>query len=215
MSEKDARKKPEITFTKYSPYMVSGLTNFTNSKGENLKASPVISLCRCGESKAKPCCDGSHTAKGIDGEKKPGRIKDKVHNFVGKEITIHDNRGVCSHDGACVDGLPAVFEKGRIPWIKPDAAGVREIVDVIEKCPSGALSYTIGHSVCNALDREPAVKVAKNGPLEITGWIALKDDMDSKPQSAEHYTLCRCGASKNKPFCDGSHHDIKFIDEDN
>ncbi len=211
----NSKKTPEIVFTKYSPYMVSDLENLYNSKGESLKVTKVISLCRCGESKRKPCCDGSHTAKGIDGEKKPGRVKDKVHSFAGKDITIHDNRGVCSHDGACVDGLPSVFKKGRRPWIDPNGASVKEIVDIIEKCPSGALSYTIGHITCTSLDREPAIKVAKNGPLEITGGVLLKDDMESKPQSAEHYTLCRCGASKNKPFCDGSHFEIKFTDDDN
>jgi CDGSH-type Zn-finger protein len=215
MSKNDSKKKPTIVFTKTSPYMVSGLEKFTNSKGENLKASPVISLCRCGESKRKPCCDGSHNANGIDGEKKPGRLKDKVHSFKGKDITIHDNRAVCSHDGACVDELPSVFQKGRRPWINPDGASAGEIVDVIEKCPSGALSYTIGHVTCNTLDREPAIKVAYNGPLEIVGGIELKDDMNSKPQSPEHYTLCRCGASKNKPFCDGSHFEAQFMDDDN
>ncbi|UCH92411.1 MAG: CDGSH iron-sulfur domain-containing protein [Candidatus Aminicenantes bacterium] len=214
--EKNSKKeKPEIVFTTTTPYMVSHLENFYNSRGEKMETKPVMVLCRCSESKNKPYCDGTHTAKGIDGEKKPGRAKDKVRNFAGKDITIHDNRGICSHDRSCVNLLPSVFEKGRKPWINPDGASVREIVSVIEKCPSGALSYTIGHITCTALDREPAIKVAKNGPLEITGGIILKDDMNSTPQSAEHYTLCRCGASKNKPFCDGSHHENGFVDEKN
>jgi CDGSH-type Zn-finger protein len=174
-----------------------------------------MSLCRCGVSKNKPYCDGSHTASGIDGEKKTGRLKDKVHSFAGKDITIHDNRGVCSHDRSCVELLPSVFTKGRRPWINPDGASVREIVAVIEKCPSGALSYTIGNITCTTLDRPPAIKVAKNGPLEITGGIILKDDMGSKPQSPEHYTLCRCGGSKNNPFCDGTHHANGFSDDEN
>jgi CDGSH-type Zn-finger protein len=213
--KKSQEKKPGIAFTKTTPYMVSGLENFYNSRGEPLETRPVMALCRCGESKNRPCCDGTHVAKGIDGEKKPGRVKDKLRSWKGKDITIHDNRGVCSHDGACVDLLPAVFEKGRKPWINPDGASVREIVAVIEKCPSGALSYTIGNITCTALDREPAIKVSKNGPFEITGDILLKDDINSKPQSAEHYTLCRCGGSKNKPFCDGSHFEIKFVDDEN
>ena len=215
VSQDDLKKKPCIVFTKTSPYMVSGLENFTNSRGDKLRTTPVMSLCRCGESKRKPCCDGAHTANGIDGEKKPGRLKDKVHSFKGKNIIIHDNRAVCSHDGTCVNELPSVFMKGRRPWINPDGATVAEIVDVIERCPSGALSYTIDDKLHDTLDRSPAIKVALNGPLEITGWIELKDDMDSKPLSAEHYTLCRCGASKNKPFCDGSHFEAHFVDEEN
>ncbi|MGD2086676.1 MAG: CDGSH iron-sulfur domain-containing protein [Candidatus Aminicenantes bacterium] len=211
--KKSQNKKPEIVFTKNTPYMVSDLKNFYNSRGEPLESKPVMTLCRCGESKNKPYCDGSHVAEGIDGEKKPGRPKDKVRSFAGKDITIHDNRGVCSHDRSCVNLLPAVFERGRRPWINPDGAGVKEIATVIEKCPSGALSYTIGNITCTNLDREPAIKVAKNGPLEITGGILLKDDMNSKPQSPEHYTLCRCGGSKNKPFCDGTHHENGFVDD--
>lgn len=209
------QKIPEIVFTKKTPYVVSDLENFYNSKGEPLETRPVMTLCRCGESKNKPYCDGSHVANGIDGEKKPGRVKDKLRSFAGKDITIHDNRGVCSHDRSCVNFLPAVFEKGKRPWINPDGASVRGIVAVIEKCPSGALSYTIGNITCTTLDREPAIKVAKNGPFEITGGIILKDDMNSKPQSSEHYTLCRCEGSKNKPFCDGTHHENGFVDDKN
>lgn len=217
MSHSDDKheEKPEIVFTKYTPYMVSGLEDFTNSKGEKLEVRSVMSLCRCGLSKNKPYCDGAHTAEGIDGEKQPGRAKDKVRSFVGENITIHDNRGVCSHDQSCVKGLPSVFEKGRRPWINPDGASVKEIIETIEKCPSGALSYTIGRHKCTELDREPAIRVAQNGPLEVVGGIILKDDQETKPQSPEHYTLCRCGGSKNKPFCDGSHWNNGFSDEKN
>lgn len=211
----DKKKKAAIVFNKKSPYMVSDLDIFTNSKGEKLKTTPVMTLCRCGLSERKPCCDGSHGPDGIQGDKLPGRAKDKLRSFKGEEITIHDNRGVCSHDRSCVNELPSVFTKGRRPWINPNGASVKDIVEAIEKCPSGALSYTIGHETCNCLDRPPAIKVAHNGPLEITGHIALKDDMGSTPQSPEHYTLCRCGGSKNKPFCDGTHHDNGFNDDRN
>jgi diacylglycerol kinase family enzyme/CDGSH-type Zn-finger protein len=216
MNDKDTQQtKPFITFTKNTPYMVTDLENFTNSGGEKLQTFPVMSLCRCGESKNKPYCDGSHAAKGIDGEKKPGRVKDRLRSFKGQEIIIHDNRGACSHDRACVNNLPAVFDKERKSWINPAGAPAEETAKVIEKCPSGALSYTIGGKTWTGFDREPAIKVAKNGPYEITGGIVLKDDMNSKPQLPGHYTLCRCGGSKNKPFCDGTHHDNGFSDDKN
>ncbi|MCP5104709.1 MAG: hypothetical protein GY950_15095 [bacterium] len=215
MSSNNNKKKPEIVFTKHSPYMVADLENLFNAKGEKLRVTPVTSLCRCGLSKRKPCCDGSHTATGIDGEKQPDRVKDKTVAYKGKDITIHDNRGVCSHDRSCVNDLPSVFKRGERRWIQPDNAGVKDIIETIEKCPSGALSYSIGHLHCTELKREPAIKVAKNGPLEITGGIKLKDDIGSKPQSNEHYTLCRCGGSKNKPFCDGAHLENGFEDNDN
>ena len=195
--------------------MVRDLENFADSKGEALPTKPAMALCRCGESKNKPYCDGSHAEKGIDGEKKKGRLKDRVRDYVGNDITIHDNRGVCSHDGACTRGLPGVFKTGVWPWIDPNGASAEEIMETIKKCPSGALTFTIGDETWTALDREPAIKVAENGPLEITGGIVLNDDMDSKPQCEEHYTLCRCGGSKNPPFCDGSHFDTKFTDDKN
>lgn len=209
------RKKPSIVLTEHTPYMVSDLEHFYNSKMEPLQTKKVMSLCRCGLSKKKPFCDGTHNNEGLDCEKKPDRVKDKVVSYKGKDITIHDNRGVCSHDRSCVNDLPLVFQRGKRRWIQPDNAGVKEIVNTIEKCPSGALSYSIGKMKCTEIDREPAIKIAQNGPLEITGGIILKEDMESKPQSPEHYTLCRCGSSKNPPFCDGTHLDNGFEDNEN
>lgn len=214
MAETQAPKKvPRIVFTRTTPYKVMDLETFIGPKGESIQTREVMHLCRCGLSKKKPCCDGSHNATGIEGDKLPERLKDKVHSFKGKEITIHDNRCVCSHDSSCIDLSPTVFTKGRRPWINPNGATKEEIIATIEKCPSGALSYTLDGVHHDSLNREPAIKVALDGPLEVTGGVILEDDMNSKPQSAEHYTLCRCGASKNKPFCDGSHFQIDFFDE--
>ncbi len=206
-------KKPEIVFTQHSPYMVSDLEDFEDAEGKVLPVKRVMSLCRCGASTRKPYCDGSHSQIGFAGEKQSGRLKDKVRDYIGKDITIHDNRSVCSHDTVCIKNLPSVFKKDARRWIDPDGASVREIIETIEQCPSGALSYSIGERCCKELDREPKLIVAKNGPLEIQGGILLKDDMNSIPESKEHYTLCRCGASKNKPFCDGAHGNIEFDDE--
>ncbi len=210
---------PIITFTKYLPYLVMELKNFKNSRGENLPTKNVMTLCRCGHSGNKPFCDGTHTKVGFVGNKDPDRVPDKVEEYEGKDIAIVDNRGVCSHKGACTDNLPKVFipydvREGR-PWINPDGSSVKEIIKTIEKCPSGALSYKIGGRRYQDLDREPSITVSKDGPLEVVGGIILKDDMNSEPESKEHYCLCRCGASLNKPFCDGSHYDINFKDKKN
>lgn len=205
-----------VVFNKWGPYMVVGKPKFTNSKGEELSLDFVASLCRCGASNNKPYCDGSHVAAKFSGEKEPNRREDKTIEYVGKEITIFDNRGVCSADGACVRGSPNVFRKDKKPsWIFPDAESVRKSIETIENCPSGALSYKIRTQHIQNMDREPAIKVAKNGPLEFVGWIRLIDDMESRSESHEHYTLCRCGGSKNKPFCDNKHKKIEFMDEKN
>ncbi len=203
-------QRPSIVFTKYNPYLVTGLGKLIDSNGNNFEIRPVMSLCRCGQSKKKPYCDGTHVKDGIKGEKEEGRVKDRVRNYVGREITIHDNRGVCSHDGSCLY-LPNVFNKYARPWIDPDGAPAEKIIETIRKCPSGALSYTINGIHHASFESEVMIKAAKNGPFEVYGGIELKDDVGSKPQCEDHYCLCRCNHSKNKPFCDGSHlHNIPF-----
>jgi CDGSH-type Zn-finger protein len=204
--------KPLVIFTKYSPYLVVDLEIFGDAEGNPLPVQPVMSLCRCGQSAQKPYCDGSHSKIGFVGEKGPQRTPDRVKNYAGRDITIHDNRGVCAHDTSCTTLLPGVFDIGKRPWINPDGASVREIIETVEKCPSGALSYTIGRRRYLNLEREAAITVAKNGPLHLTGGIRIKDDQRNKPESQEHCTLCRCGESENKPFCDGTHRDINFDD---
>jgi CDGSH-type Zn-finger protein len=206
------KRKPIIDFTRFTPYHIVELETFLDHRGRELPVKPVMALCRCGASQRKPYCDGSHSAVGFVGDKSTDRVKDKLREYRGKEITILDNRGVCAHDKSCVRSLPSVFNLDRRPWIDPDGAGVREIIETIEKCPSGALSYRIGSVRYQNLDRNPLIRVDKNGPLKVEGYIELKDDMGSKPESREHYTLCRCGQAKNKPFCDGTHITVGFKD---
>ncbi len=136
-------------------------------------------------------------------------------NYIGKKITIHDNRGICAHAGYCTDNLAAVFSLEREPWIDPDGATVDEIIETIKKCPSGALSYTVENVEHRDQDRDPMVTVTKDGPYAITGGIELLEQTLGEGASTEHYTLCRCGGSKSKPFCDGSHWSIGFKGEKN
>ncbi len=216
MMGEESNRKPMIVFTQYSPFYLIGSPPVTNSKGESIETDPVTTLCRCGKSEHKPYCDGTHNTVGFVGSKDDDRRPDKVVEFKGKDITIYDNRGVCSADGACVRECPEVFQKHKKPdWIFPDEAHVKKIVETIEHCPSGALSYKIGSERVQDLPRTPAVRIAKNGPLEFVGYIDLVDDKSSRPESKEHYTLCRCGASKNKPFCDNSHKKVNFVDDKN
>jgi CDGSH-type Zn-finger protein len=96
------------------------------------------------------------------------------------------------------------------PWIDPNGAEGKEIIRVIEMCPSGALSYTKDSVKHDSLDREPAISLSKNGPYRVVGWIEFEDIESAKPESSEHYTLCRCGSSKNKPYCSGQHWYVEF-----
>ena len=209
MASKGSRKrKPVITVLENGPYIVRGLEHFKDSEGRELPVQPAMSLCRCGASRNKPYCDGTHTKIGFAGEKDPNRVSGKVNEWRGKGITIVDNTDVCCRDMSCINNLPQVFAEEN-----PDAASVKKIIETIKKCPSGALTYKIGGRHCQSFKREPAITVAKNGPLKVVGGIRLKGDLGSKPACPEHYTLCRCGHSRNKPFCDGSHLDIEFKDD--
>lgn len=204
-----------IECNKNGPYLVRNVMRLQNSMGEEIPTKKVMALCRCGGSVSKPFCDGTHAKIGFSGEKPTHGGLNKRDNYHGKGITVHDNRGICSHAGFCTDNLPSVFKLRIEPWIDPDGAEVEEIINTVRKCPSGALSYTIDNVEVKQQDREPMIKISKDGPYYITGGIELKDEPMGEGASKEHYTLCRCGGSKNRPFCDGTHWNIRFTDEKN
>lgn len=204
--------KPVISCSKNGPLIVKGLENFIDSNGTRLETKPAMGLCRCGASMNKPYCDGNHKYAGFTDNVSPDRSEDKLTSYVGKEITVHNNVMLCSVAEHCHKELETVFNVQRDPWIEPDGSSLEQIKTVIEKCPSGALSYSINGQPQPVAVREPAITIDKNGPLRITGGIELKDANRGQGASREHYTLCRCGASKNKPFCDGSHTAIRFDD---
>jgi len=133
-------------------------------------------------------------------------------SYVGKRITLHDNRGICAHAGVCTDRLKTVFLMGKEPWIDPDGASVEEIIETVEKCPSGALSYSIENGDSRVQQRRPMVTVTDDGPYAVAGGVELLGVDFGDGAVKERYTLCRCGASKNKPFCDGSHWNAGFQD---
>jgi CDGSH-type Zn-finger protein len=212
---KAIQEKPSIESVVNGSFLVKNLKDFRNSKGEAIEVKPVMSLCRCGRSSNHPFCDGTHLQIGFRSDKAPDRVPDRLDTYVGKGITIHDNSGVCSHAGYCTKYSPAVFNDNKEPWIDPDAAAPEETAKTIRMCPSGALSYTKDGVLCKDLDRKPSMTISKNGPYCVVGGIELRDPGGSKPESKEHYVLCRCGASKNKPFCDGAHSEANFQDDKN
>ena len=204
--------KPVITCGKNGPLVVKGLENFIAAGGERLETKPAMGLCRCGVSGNKPFCDGSHKAAGFTDEKSPERTPDELQDYQGREITIHNNVLLCSHAEYCAHELPKVFSENNTPWIDPDGDTLANVMALIEKCPSGALSYSINGEHQQDAECAPAITIEKNGPYRITGGIELKDAEWGAGASREHFTLCRCGVSRNKPFCDGSHAGLHFDD---
>jgi CDGSH-type Zn-finger protein/ferredoxin len=206
---------PTIECKPNGPYLVKGLSNLRNSRGEALAVEAVVALCRCGGSATKPFCDGTHRKNGFSDARSADATPDRSDAYPAATITIHDNRGICAHSALCTDRLASVFKYGSEPWIDPSAADAAAIIEAIEACPSGALSYSINGVVATHPERPPGITVTKDGPYAVVGSIALVNVARGQGASAEHYTLCRCGASKNKPFCDGSHWDAGFSDEKN
>ena len=205
---------PSITPSPNGPYLVKGLEHLTNQKG-SIETEPTMALCRCGGSDNKPFCDGTHARIGFSSAKQEDRIEDKREDYEGTNITIHDNRGICSHAGHCTDGLPSVFRLKQEPWIDADGASADEIIATVRKCPSGALSYSVDGVEHRDREGQPAIFVSPNGPYVVTGGPDILDTRRGEGASTEHCTLCRCGASKNRPFCDGAHWYTNFTDDKN
>lgn len=196
------------------PYLVKGLAEIRVSNGTSLQAPPVAALCRCGGSANKPFCDGSHRHNGFSGANL-APVQAKTTDYRAPGVTIHDNRALCAHAGRCTAGLTSVFKYGSEPWIDPTGSSVAAIVETIRHCPSGALSYRLDVPGPPEEPAAPAVTVTKNGPYAVAGGIILTDSTTGQSAPGASYTLCRCGGSKNKPFCDGSHWSNGFSDEKN
>jgi CDGSH-type Zn-finger protein len=209
---------PKIACLPNGPYYLlndqapSEVPNLRRQSGEACSTVRGVALCRCGGSKNKPFCDGTHGTNGFRDENTADAAKNRRMSYAGKHLTIFDNRGICAHAGFCTDGLKKVFRMNEEPWIDADGATVAEIIGTIERCPSGALSYVVSGVERKEKERAPMVLVTDNGPYAVTGAIELADVAFGDGASREHYTLCRCGASANKPFCDGSHWRVEFRD---
>ena len=209
------------------PYLVTNVPTILTDLGQPLNTPPQVALCRCGNSARKPFCDGSH-AEGFTDAKDPNRVRDRRDAYHGEQVTIFDNRGICQHSGLCTDRLSTVFRTSREPFVAPSGGRMDEIVRAVRDCPSGALSLAfaepVGPDVPEERDladwhgrREPAIEITRDGPYRITGRIALTghdggDVARAEGSSREHYALCRCGHSQNKPFCSGMHWYIGFTD---
>ena len=207
------RPRPSIEPLADGPFRVTDLERFTNSRGERIDTETTMDLCRCGRSHTKPFCDSTHEAIDFSSDKDPERVPDRRDDYAGADVTIHDNRGICSHAGYCTDCLPEVFGRGE-PWVDADGATPDRVAEIIDLCPSGALAYTRDDVQHRDHDAEPQVRVSRNGPYRVTGGVELAGGDLGDGASPEHYTLCRCGQSKNKPRCDGSHWYADFRDDE-
>lgn len=137
----------------------------------------------------------------------------RAKKYSGQKISITFAASRCIHAAECGRGLPAVFDSSRKPWVDPDAATVEDIARVVNRCPTGALNFKASdRSVFEIPDEEASVVVCADGPLYIRGDLTITDADDNIVHEGTRVALCRCGATKNKPFCDGSHTEAGFSD---
>jgi len=128
-----------------------------------------------------------------------------MKEYATDEIVVEWEPRLCSHSQNCVRSLPQVFDDGRRPWVKVDAATADEVEAAVGLCPSGALrARRVGAQV--AKQEQPLeLRASANGPLLITGGVRILDADGTVLYEGEKAALCRCGGSSNKPFCDGTH----------
>lgn len=139
-------------------------------------------------------------------------MKTKPHAYEGEKVTVTYDLARCIHAAECVRGLPEVFNPKRKPWVEPDKADPDELLLVVERCPSGALKASRKDGGAPAPG--PGVNTATvepNGPLFVRGELHVQ--VGGVEVKDTHAALCRCGNSKNKPFCDGSHAGAGFTDD--
>ncbi|RNC85130.1 MAG: hypothetical protein ED556_11230 [Winogradskyella sp.] len=135
----------------------------------------------------------------------------KIKEYTNGDVTVVWEAEKCIHSAMCVKGLPHVFKPKERPWISVDAASTDELIETIKKCPSGALSYYMNAQDNNeAVKLETQVEVLENGPLLVYGTLNVTHKDGSQETKNRTTAFCRCGASQNKPYCDGAHVKLEF-----
>lgn len=156
-------------------------------------------------------------------------MKNRNRIYTNGEITIFWRAGECIHNTVCYTELRSVFDPMKRPWVNPNGASSKKIKEIIEKCPTMALTFKWNDESRNlketsdklfkgdaeSLFAKPPVSqtcfaVRRNGPIVVSGNFTVMGE-DGKPmRQMQMMSLCRCGASSNPPFCDGTHFKVGF-----
>ncbi|MEX1208458.1 MAG: CDGSH iron-sulfur domain-containing protein [Acidimicrobiia bacterium] len=214
--------QPEIVVTENGPYEVRASLPLVPKRIVRTAAGDPVAwatdpelphetptwLCRCGQSRNKPFCDGSHKRVGFDGTEEapnePFFERSRAHQ--GPGLTVHRVGNLCAHSSFCANAISDWFQ------LLPDTAdpNVRvEVVAMVEHCPSGTLVLELDGEVIEP-DLPRAISPVTDGPLWVTGGIRVERSDGVPLEVRNRIALCRCGHSKNKPFCDGTHREIGF-----
>ncbi len=147
--------------------------------------------------------------------------KETVKPYSNGEVTVYWRPELCIHSANCIIGLPEVFNTKKKPWVNIHGSDSKSIIRAVDSCPSRALTYSKSNKFVttnvSSKDRKKSkyarVQILNGGPALITGNFILRDIHKKKIKiENEVAAICRCGGSKKKPFCDGSHLSIGFKD---
>jgi CDGSH-type Zn-finger protein len=218
-----------VTVTVDGPYVVSGDVPVVRRRiaysehGEPMTwqpgvtlapPNPVVTLCRCGGSATKPFCDGSHASNGFDGATAApaGSYEERQRTYNLTGMVMRDDRSICVHAGFCGNRLTNVWKMAKADATE-DSIARMQLMAMIERCPSGALTYRLEP---DGADVEPPLRseavIVEDGPIALTGGITVELPDGTTLEARNRQTLCRCGGSGKKPLCDGSHKKLDFRD---
>ncbi len=137
----------------------------------------------------------------------------RTRRYESEDITVTYDVKRCLHAAECVRALPEVFDPDRRPWVEPGEADADAVARAVERCPTGALHYERHDGGPSEAPPEPRIRLVPDGPLYVQGRVELRDGDGNVRWNETRAALCRCGASRIKPFCDNSHVDIDFQTE--
>jgi CDGSH-type Zn-finger protein len=225
---RDSKNGERIVVRKNGPYIVHGDVPLvrkvqvvsehgeplTWKTGEAIETSQVYTLCRCGQSSKKPFCDGMHAKIDFDGTESADTSVTAARQVIyagGTKIVVKRDYSLCTDSGFCANRITDIQKM--VP--DTDDTQVRaQVMAMIERCPSGSFTYSIEEGEADIepdLPRQVAVTTEITsdgpiaGPLWVTGNIPI-ERADGQPlETRNRVTLCRCGRSKGKPLCDGTH----------
>lgn len=137
-----------------------------------------------------------------------------IREYSNGDLTVVWKPQKCIHSEICVKTLPGVYQPKEKPWIKPENASAEDLIAQIDRCPSAALTYYRKNETINNTDDmsdNTKVEVMANGPLLVHGQLEITGSDGQKETKDRTTAFCRCGASANKPYCDGAHKKIDFV----
>ncbi len=182
------------------------------AEGPGFKTGKVYELCRCGQSKTKPFCDSTHEQIDFDGTETASRAPTATRRetYEGVGVVMTDDPTLCTRAGFCGDRFTKVWQMIE----HTDDPEVRErLKAMVSRCPSGRLDYAVPPDPTPfESEFQPSIGVQPDGPYWVRGGIPVVSEDGTPWEVRNRVTLCRCGMSPNKPFCNGWHEFYGFED---